>query len=80
VELAVAPDGSTFLSASYDRTIKLWNIASRSLVESVEMHEDYWSRMVVTPDGRNMVSAGDSNGIKIWSFPQLKVLARLSGM
>jgi hypothetical protein len=40
VWLAVAPDGQSILSASTDRTIKLWDIDGKRLIRTLGVHKD----------------------------------------
>lgn len=55
------------VSASYDRTIAWWDLASGNRLHSCAAH-DGWVRQLVTVPGRNaVVSAGDDMVAKLWN-------------
>lgn len=63
VWLSLAPDGRSFLSTSTDRTIKLWDLAARTLTKTVASHSDMARVAVFLPDGERIVTAGDDGEI-----------------
>ena len=67
VWLSLAPDGRSFLSASTDRTIKLWDIAGRQLIRTVATHSDMARVAVFLPGGTQIVTAGDDGEIVLRS-------------
>ena len=64
-DLAVSPNGKYILSASEDRTVKVWNFKG-SLLRTLEGHRDA-VRTVVT-DGKQIISAGEDRTIAIWDY------------
>jgi len=75
-------DGSTFLaSSSVDRTIKLWNLHTNSLVSTLTGHSKAVF-VLTTVKHENMtclVSGSFDNSIKVWSFHHESLLMTLTG-
>lgn len=65
VWLSLAADGNSFLSASTDKTIKLWSIPDRKLVRTVASHPDMVRSAIFLPDGARIVTAGDDGEIVV---------------
>jgi WD40 repeat protein len=59
--LVFTPDGRQLLSASDDKTLKLWDVATRQLVRQFTGHTTPIRCLALSPDGRLALSgAGDS--------------------
>ncbi|MER8578061.1 WD40 repeat domain-containing protein [Mesorhizobium sp. M1423] len=63
VWLAVAPDGHSIMSASTDRTIKLWDIDGKRLIRNLGVHKDMARTALFLPDGARALTAGDDGEI-----------------
>ncbi|MEU0440061.1 hypothetical protein ABZ202_09840 [Streptomyces sp. NPDC006186] len=65
-----SPDGRLLATASYDRTVRLWDVSDparpRALGEPLRGHGSWVSSAVFSPDGRTLVSAGDDGTIRRW--------------
>ncbi|MER5431030.1 AAA family ATPase [Streptomyces sp. NPDC002588] len=65
-----SPDGRTLATASYDRTVRLWNVADpsrpRPLGKPLTGHGSWVSTAVFSPDGKVLASAGDDGTIRLW--------------
>ncbi len=76
---AVTPDGQRVVSASWDKTLKVWEVETGQVVVTLEGHEGGVSGCAVTPDGRRVVSASEDGTLKIWEVETGRELATLKG-
>ncbi len=58
--MAITADGRRVVSASYDKTLKVWDLETGALICAFNC-EGGVSRVAVAPDGRTFV-AGDAAG------------------
>jgi WD40 repeat protein len=68
VWLSVSPEGTRILSASTDRSIKLWDVKTGSLVTDVGRHADMARAALFVPGGNEVVTGADDGVINIWSL------------
>ncbi|MEW2510255.1 WD40 repeat domain-containing protein [Streptomyces sp. NPDC046870] len=65
-----SPDGNTLATASYDRTIRLWDVTDphrpAPLGTPLTGHTSWVSSAVFSPDGRTLASAGDDGTLRLW--------------
>jgi WD40 repeat protein len=71
--LAITPDGEKLISASWDDTIKIWNLTSGELLHTLTDHTNDVECVAITPDGQTLLSAGWDRTIKIWDLKTNKV-------
>ena len=64
--MAVTPDGQRAVSASWDKTLKVWDLASGRELRTLFGHSDSVRAVAVTPDGQWAVSASSDNTLKVW--------------
>jgi WD40 repeat protein len=76
---AVTPDGRRVVSASWDHTLKVWDLASGRVEATLEGHTDCVAACAVTPDGRRVVSASADKTLKLWDLASGRVEATLEG-
>ncbi|MDQ0749675.1 WD40 repeat protein [Streptomyces africanus] len=65
-----SPDGRTLATASYDRTVRLWNVTDpkrpKPLGKPLTGHTSWVSSAVFSPDGHTLASASDDGTIRLW--------------
>ena len=66
--VAFAPDGSRIASASYDKLVKLWDVATGKEVSTLKEHSDAVYAVAFMPGGKYLVSGAGDRTIKIWDI------------
>ena len=77
--MAVTPDGRRAVSASDDRTLKVWDLASGTELRTLAGHDHAVRAVAVTPDGRHAVSASVDRTLKVWDLASGEILSSLVG-
>jgi WD40 repeat protein/predicted Ser/Thr protein kinase len=72
-------DSHRFLSASSDRTVRLWDAATGQCLQVFEGHTDEVFAAVFHPDGSRIASAGRDRAIWLWDPASGQEVARLPG-
>jgi WD40 repeat protein len=65
-----SPDGRTLATASYDHTVRLWDLHDRSrpvpLGAPLTGHTSWVTSAVFSPDGRFLATAGNDHTVRLW--------------
>jgi WD40 repeat protein len=77
--VSLAPDGKRAVSASFDRTLKVWDAESGECLKTLQGHTDTVRSVSLTPDGRIAVSASDDKTLKVWDLESGTCLKTLYG-
>ncbi len=77
--VTLTPDGKEAISASGDRTLKMWEVASGRDLRTLEGHASSVYSAAVTPDGRRAVSASGDATLKLWEVSNGRELQTLVG-
>jgi WD40 repeat protein len=64
--LAVTRDGQHIISGSWDKTVKVWSVATKSLVSTCRGHADAVVAVAAMPDGKRILSSGHDQSIQVW--------------
>ncbi|GAA4003160.1 WD40 repeat domain-containing protein [Streptomyces plumbiresistens] len=65
-----SPSGHTLATASYDRTVRLWDVRNpthpKPLGKPLTGHTSWVSSAVFSPDGSTLATAGDDGTVRLW--------------
>jgi len=66
--LAITPDGRLLVSASYDGTLRVWDVATGEAIRVLKGHSGTVNSVAVSPDGQLAISASSDETIGIWNL------------
>jgi WD40 repeat protein len=76
--VALTADGKQAISASKDRTLKLWDLATGKQLRTLKGHSNSVKAIAVTFDGKQVISASYKT-LKLWDLATGKQLPTLNG-
>jgi WD40 repeat protein len=76
---AFSPDGSRIVSASRDKTARVWDVATAKQIAVLRGHGDSVGSAAFSPDGSRIVTASSDNTARIWDAATGKEIAVLRG-
>lgn len=77
--IALTSDGRFALSASDDKTLRWWEIASGKEIRRFQGHIDAVLAVVLSPDGRLALSGGADRTVRLWEVNSGRELRRFTG-
>ncbi|KAG1870539.1 WD40-repeat-containing domain protein [Suillus tomentosus] len=64
--VAVFPDKRRMVTASYDRTLRIWDLKKGVMLKKIEWHSGWVSALAVSRDGQ-LIASGDLHGVvTVW--------------
>src|SRR5262245_65509485 len=76
--LAIASDGATAISGSFDSSAIRWSLAANSAIEVLRFHESAVNAVALTADGRT-VTGGEDGRIAVWQRGEPQTAAVFEG-
>jgi WD40 repeat protein len=64
--VAVTLNGQHIISGSEDKLVKVWSVATKSLVSTCFGHTDWVLAVAAMPDGQRILSGGDDETVRVW--------------
>jgi len=77
--VAFSPDGEILVSGSADNTVKLWDIKTGKLINTLEGHTAFVNSVAFSPVGNILASGSDDNTFKLWDIKTGKLINTLEG-
>ncbi|TFY66265.1 hypothetical protein EVG20_g4825, partial [Dentipellis fragilis] len=73
-----SPDGTKIASASYDHTVRLWDVKTGEPIGNpLAGHQDRVNALAFSPDGSKLVSVSDDKSLRIWNVETRSLLGNL---
>jgi WD40 repeat protein len=73
--VAVTPDGSRALSASFDGLVKVWDLTTYALIANLTGHTDRVYGVSVLPSGNSAISGSFDETTRVWDLETLQSTA-----
>src|SRR5262249_21201215 len=77
--VAYPPDAKTVASASWEKTIRIWDAATGQELRKLQGHDDKVMAVAFAPDGKTLASASVDKTVRLWGAAtgqQLRILNR----
>lgn len=76
---AYSPDGTRIVTASNDKTARVWDVATGAPLSVLAGHDSYLYFAAFSPDGSRVVTASDDRTARVWDARSAAQLVVLSG-
>ncbi|SMC70836.1 WD40 repeat domain-containing protein [Sporomusa malonica] len=76
---AFHPNGRIVAGGGRDGRLRLWQIGSRHVWRTVDIHADAITAIAFTPDGRYLATAGREGKAHTWRLPEVKWVNSVNG-
>ncbi len=78
--VAFDPDGKRIASASFDKTVRIWDLTTHKIERTFTDHSDFVYAVAFGPDGKWLASASKDRSVKIFETSTGKSRFTFSGM
>jgi WD40 repeat protein/serine/threonine protein kinase len=77
--VSITPNGQHAISASHDRTLRVWDLEKGNRPGKLEGHTGWVHAVAVTPDGRRAISGSGDHTLRVWDLESRQSLQTLQG-
>ena len=71
--------GAQLATASFDASLRLWDVASGECTAMLEGHETAVNAVCYSPDGALLSTCSDDNSVAVWDAASGEILASMAG-
>ncbi len=79
-DVAWSPDGTKLVSASRDKTAKVFDAKTGDSMVTFNSHNNTVNGVAFTPDGKQVVSSGADRQLRIWNVSDAKQVRNIGGL
>ncbi|RYF85276.1 MAG: hypothetical protein EON98_07030, partial [Chitinophagaceae bacterium] len=76
---AFSPDGNYVVTASSDKTIKIWEALTGRLLDELKGHTNDVNSLSFSADGKQLLSSSADGSAKVWNWRERKLIKSFGG-
>lgn len=80
MSISFSPDGSQLASASFDHSVRLWDVKTFATIKEYHHHSDFVYAVAFSPDGKRLVSASKDRTVQLFEKDTAKSVFTFGGM
>jgi WD40 repeat protein len=77
--VAIDPKGEYIVSGSDDKTVKIWELETGKLVNTLKGHSSSVRAVAIDPKGEYIVSGSDDGTVKVWDLKIMNESTKVGG-
>lgn len=78
--ISFSPDGTLIASGSDDKTVKIWDAATGTILRSLRGHSSSVTSVFFSPDGKTLISSGKDKTVRVWDAATGEAIQRSAGV